>query len=584
MAYVFILLLACWTASGQSVLVVSPSGDRPSVSAECPECPALREADGFALEPWIRIRFDAPADPNLLSSRIQVRWGATRQTDGFTTYPSGYLMPINLVAWEPSSNTLYAKPDEALDHDRDYTILYNNEPISRFHTRNVTRAILSRRLGPAGTLRRTVASTIDISEVRSITALNQTAASTASPLTSSAFPAEPGFLAQLGLRRLVALDFESSRGDRVAVHAWLPNSPKPAGGWPVKLIGHGLFDSRFSGPTLFASAFIGNSVVMAIDAVGHGYGPNSVLRFERTDGGRVDLPTQGRGRDINNDGRIEPAEGCILIAPGNPDFINTCLRETALDYQKLVREIQNNIDLDGDPVPDLDSNSVQYLGQSLGAMYGTILTAIEPSVDSAVLNVGGGSTTEISRSSTLIKGLLDQYLAAFYPQLAGVGDPLLARFAPSRNITPNQAAYLEMLDRIAIIEAPAAPASFAPFLKQATLFGNPIKRVLFQYATGDQSIPNNANGQLIRSAFEYELVSVYRHDLARRAVPNLPENPHAYMAAFAQLDPSSLLIALATLTQASDFLASGRREVPDVNGLVRPIFRQNLFETPILIP
>ena len=56
------------------------------------------------------------------------------------------------------------------------------------------------------------------------------------------------------------------------------------------------------------------------------------------------------------------------------------------------------------------------------------------------------------------------------------------------------------------------------------------------------------------------------------------------MAAFAQLDTPSLLIALATLTQASQFLASGKYEVPDVNALVRFYFRQNLFETPLLLP
>jgi hypothetical protein len=176
-------------------------------------------------------------------------------------------------------------------------------------------------------------------------------------------------------------------------------------------------------------------------------------------------------------------------------------------------------------------------------------------------------------------------MAAAYPQFADLPDPFLTRYQPVKIISnPRSGPYLEVLDRLSILEADAAPSSFAPFLKQATLYGNPIKRVLFQYALGDQFVPNPANGQLIRGAFEYDLVSLYRHDLARAAAPTRPENPHAYMAAFAQLDPPSLLIALATLTQASEFLASGKREVPDVNGLVRFYFRQNLFETPLLLP
>ena len=580
----FLLLISAIGLAAQTVVSVSPSGDRPLPLDPCPECAALSRADGFALEPLIRIRFSAPLDPNSLRNRIVIEWRSTRQSDGFTTFPDGYRMPLSNFAWEASTNTLYAKPDQALDHDRDYAILLDNTAISRFHTRNVTQTILARRLGPAASIQRTVEQTIDLREIRSIQFLNQTAANPQAPLTDAGFPVDVNFLTQLGLRRLVLLNFESSRGDRVAVHAWLPNSPKPPQGWPVKLVGHGLFDSRFSGPTLFASTFIGNSVVMSIDAVGHGFGPNSLLRLTRNDGTVIDAPTQGRGRDVNADGRIDPAEGCILIAPGNPDFISTCLRETALDYQKLIREIQANIDLDLDRSPDLNPNSIQYLGQSLGAMYGTILTAIDPSIDAAVLNVGGGSTVETARTSNLIKDLFTQYIAAFHPQLVGVADPLTPRWASAQRITPAQGQLLELLDRLSILEAPGAPASFAPFLKQATLYGNPIKRVLFQYAQGDLSVPNNANGQLIRAAFESELVSLYRHDIARQIVPTLPENPHAYMAAFGQLDTSPLLIALATLTQASDFLASGRREVPNVNGLVRFLFRQDLFETPTQIP
>lgn len=576
-----LLILAALSLSAQSVVSISPSGDRPSIGSP-------RQLDGFGLEPLLQVQFAAPIDPNLYRERIYIEFGPTRQTDGFTTYPDGYRMPISHLAWEESTNTLFAKPDDSLDHDRDYRIVVTNGvdiiASTRFHTQNVTRELLDRRLGPAASLRKVEAQIIDLTTLRSIESLHQVAVDPTAALINAGFPVDPAFLVTLGLRRLVLLDFESPSGDRIHVHAWLPNAPKPVTGWPVKLIGHGLGDSRFSGPTLFASAFIGNSVVMAIDAVGHGYGPNSRLRFTRIDGSVLELPTGGRGQDLNRDGRIEPGEGCIVVTPENPDFTATCLRETALDYRKLVREIQYNIDLDGDQQPDLDPNSIQFLGQSLGAMYGTILTAIEPGIDAAVLNVGGGTAVEISRTNAQLSALAGQYLRLLNPRLEGVRDPLPARFAAAQRLTPGEAAYLIALDRLATIEAWGAPASFAPFLKQATLFGSPIKRVLFQYALGDRTVANNANGQLIRAAHEYELVSLYRHDLARAAFPGLPENPHAYMAAFAQLDQPSLLIALATLSQASEFLASGRREVPDVNGLVRLFFRQNLFEVPSVIP
>ncbi len=72
-------------------------------------------------------------------------------------------------------------------------------------------------------------------------------------------------------------------------------------------------------------------------------------------------------------------------------------------------------------------------------------------------------------------------------------------------------------------------------------------------------------------------------DCCQKAMSNrwLVSFPSRWAAA---LDQPSLLIALATLAQASEFLASGRCEVPNVNGLVRILFRQDLFETPTLIP
>lgn len=582
MAYILLFLVAI-ALPAQTVVSAFPSGNNYLPSSGCPECNVLTQLDGYALEPLVRIRFSAPVDPNAMRARVAIVWGATRQADGFTTYPDGYRMPINNVSWDPATNTLYGKPDEPLDHDREYALVVDGNEVSRFRTRHVTRAILARRPGPTGSLRRSLGQTIDLANVKSLQVLSQVSADANAPLVDTGFPVDIAFLTQLGLRRLMFFNFESSRGDRVAVHAWIPNGAKPVGGWPVKLIGHGLFDSRFSGPTLFASSFIGNSVVMAIDAVGHGYGPRSILRFVTNDGATIDAPTEGRGTDENRDGVISPGEGCIRFSSA-PDYISRCLVETALDYQKLVREIQANVDLDGDREGDLNPNSIQYLGQSLGSMYGTILTAIEPGVDAAVLNVGGGSASETARTSDLIRELFTQYIAAAYPDLVGVMDPLTPRYAPVQTISTKQAQYLEFLDRVATLEVTASPASFAPFLKQATLYGNPIKRVLFQYALGDRSVPNNANGQLIRAAFEYELVSLYRHDLARRVFPSLPENPHTYLAAFATLDQPSLVIALATLTQASEFLASGRREVPNVNALVRLFFGQNLFETPSLIP
>ncbi len=66
--------------------------------------------------------------------------------------------------------------------------------------------------------------------------------------------------------------------------------------------------------------------------------------------------------------------------------------------------------MNGDGKPDLDASRIYYVGESLGSMYGTIFSALEPAVRASVLNVGGGSVEDIVRWSqsyhSLAAGLL----------------------------------------------------------------------------------------------------------------------------------------------------------------------------------
>ncbi len=605
-----------------------PSGERPNfASPACPAAPTLTpdcaererlgKLDGFALEPLLRVRFSGPVRRDTLRDGVYLIWGEARHRSGFSTYPAGHKMPINQLMWDPRTNSLYAKPEEALEHDRDYYLVVTTSlrdlagnpvvtdarftaPVpallgpgvvafTTFHTMNVTRSLLETDLGRAGTLRRTHPRILDLADVQRWQVLLETNTAEGAALREEAFPPDVETLRSLGLRRLAFFDYLNARGERVAGHAWLPETPAPPGGYPVLLIGHGLGDQRMAGPAFFAGSFVAGAAVVSINAVGHGYGAKSVVRVGFRDGTTAELPLPGRGVDADRSGTIDAFEGCVVFELGSPAFIRDCLRETALDYRKLVREIEAGVDLDGDGQRDLDPNRIQYLGQSLGAMYGSILLGIEGNIEGGVLNVGAGSTVEAARYSPALRAVLALYLSVTHPEvLTGflqLPDPLLPRFADVLELSDARTGpYLEYLDRVLMLETEGAPASFAPFFKQATLYGNGIKRVLFQYAVGDQTLPNPANSQLIRAAFEYELVSAYRHDLAKEAVPSLPSNSHTYLAAFVEQKPETLSIGIAALTQAAVFLASGRREVPDVNVLVRPLFGRDLFEVPKVLP
>src|SRR5712692_9716532 len=136
-----------------------------------------------------------------------------------------------------------------------------------------------------------------------------------------------------------------------------------------------------------------------MNAVGHGGGP--LGRFVITDAGgnEFDLPAAGRGVDLDQNGQIDAFEGCVVLAPGAPIGIRDCVRQTALDYIQMIRALRQGMDLDGDGRPDLDGSRLAYIGQSLGAFYGSLLTALEPDLPVSVLNTGGGAAAKAGRWS-----------------------------------------------------------------------------------------------------------------------------------------------------------------------------------------
>ncbi|MDX2268710.1 MAG: hypothetical protein NW208_11435 [Bryobacter sp.] len=602
-----------------------PAGERPAklfpacraLTPDCLERTRLEALDGFATEPWLKVRFSGPVRLSSLRDHIYLVYGDVLHRDGFATYSAGNREAINQLHWDPRTFTLYAKPDHALEHGREYFLVVGRgvvdeagQPIqadprfrealptplgtdvlvfTRFRTMNVVRTLVEADLGPSGTLRLEGPGLVRLSEYQSLELLMQRSADPNAPLVREPFPVDLETIRSLGFDRLAFFSFTNSQGEAVHGHLWLPTGNAIFSPGTTVLIGHGLGDHRFAGPTFFANAFLDGAASVSINAVGHGYGPQSRLVLTRANGTILEVPFPGRGRDADGTGAIEPFDGCVLFTPGNPAFIRDCLRQTALDYRTLIRELEQGLDFDGDGAVDYQPARFQYLGQSLGAMYGSLLVATEPRIEAAVLNVGGGSTIEIARHSDSLRALLALYLSLSHPEvLTGflqLPDPLTPRYAEIAILEDARAAhYLELLDRFQMLESDAAPASFGPFFKQATLFGHPVKPVLFQFAIGDQTAPNPANYQLIRAAFEYGNVSAYRHDRARRERPDLPANPHTYLAAFVELREETLLIGEAALLEAAQFLANPQGGVPDVNPLVRRLFKENLFEVPAFLP
>jgi uncharacterized protein (TIGR03437 family) len=372
----------------------------------------------------------------------------------------------------------------------------------------------------------------------------------------------------------------------VHFHAFLPKGDKPKTGYPVVIFGHGLNDSRFGAPTLVANTFARNGfATVAMNAVGHGSGPESTVSLLELSGSTT-LAAGGRSIDLNGDGNIDSREGCLLPGPG-PFGLRDCLRQTALDLAQFVRVLRGGLDVDGDGSVDLDPGRIYYAGQSLGALYGTAFNAIEPEIRAAALNAGGATVMDIARWSPSFHSVTRDFLGTRMPPLLNAGgdfdENYVLRSEPAKtNDVAGAIDIQNLFETSEWLQMSGDPIAYAAHLKRAPLAGATPKRVLWQFARGDRTVPNPQNSALIRTAGMREESRLYRHDLARAVAPELSENPHAFLVDI-QSAPG-FTIAAAAQQQIAGFFAADGMQIPDVNKLVPLLFGRNVFETPASLP
>jgi hypothetical protein len=624
---------------------------------ECEELDLVNALDGFHVIPRITVRFSGPVNIDTLRDGIFIVWLDPAYPRSHSMEPSGSIMPVNQLQWDPATNTAYVRPDQMLEQGRRYALLvtrqvkdWNGQSVvsdpgfdlclrkqvggdycaavsqavnalpdagivggSVFTTLSATawlESVYQATKSLPVAFARTGPGVIATSDIRQVTWRQQVGASSADPLLDVPLALMGTQLVPNGIGKIAFGSIRSPRflnsrftidpqptaapvavpaqSEEIFFHVLLPSSPAPPGGYPVLLSAHGLTDSRFGTPTLMAVALAQSGyAVVAMSAVGHGYGPASVLRIT-TATGTIDVPTPGRGADIDGNGAIDSSEGCVVIAPGAPFVDRDCIRQTAADYFALIRAIHSGLDLLGDGSTVVSRTSIAVYGNSLGSYYGSLAAAIDPDLPAGVFSVNGGSILEAIRYSPTLRQLGISYFAQRKPLLLNsAGDfdeqyPL--RYQAVQVLErPNAAAVGEALDRLDWIQSSGNPMSYAPYFRWATLDDNPIKRVLIQIAVGDQTVPNPANSQFIRAANLREFTSVYRHDLAVPLAPELPDNPHSYLS-WLIASPAGRAIAGAGLAQAGAFLAGQGDSVPDANSLVHPIFGKDLFEIPALPP
>jgi hypothetical protein len=388
---------------------------------------------------------------------------------------------------------------------------------------------------------------------------------------------------------------------------YLPAGPKPPGGWPVAIYGHGGGGHKAAANNVVGSLASRGIVTVTINAVGHGFGEKGTYTVARGSGPSVTFPAGGRGIDQNGDGVIADREGIRSAPPQAILDDRDGFRQTVVDLMQLIRIIEAGVDVDGDNAADLDPSRIYYLSQSLGGNWGTILLALEPNIRAAVLTVPPGTRTWRRLSGTGDRAFYGNMLAARQPslvnapgvnQIAGVavsaqplfnenmplpmGAPLDVRLedgstqriaSPVIDRVPGAFDLQTFFDRAEWTMQPGDAGVYAAFIRKQPLPGMQPKPVIIQFAKGDPTAPNPGTVALLRAGELEGFATLYRHDLAFADNPALPKNPHGFM----QLISNYGAIARGAQEQIAIFFES------DGTKIIHPEPTW-LFETPVVRP
>ncbi len=507
--------------TGRRIDLPMPECGEDTYSA-CDDVTLLNQLDGFDIQPRVTVPFSGPIQLDSVNS-------STVYVEG-----PGYRAGLTQIVWDPATNILAGTPKDQLTEQTTYTIVIagvldaDGHPVTvpavsrrtTFTTMSATTELDRLRQSLDSGLAYTQAGITDGAKTAKVDAtftaatgtgiqrMNQVEADPAKPLRSEVVQTtQIPALTTIGFGSFVSPQFVDGEGvieqvpttqtppardkARIGFTLIVPNTPKPAGGFPVAVYGPGFTRSKYD---LFLTADFNAAfgvATLATDPLGHAYGPKSTV--EITQGvSKTTVSAYGRGKDLDLDGRISASEGAgpTYTTTKQPDGsykpttpsrkaivgLRDGLIQTVVDNMALVRTIEAGIDIDGDGTSDLSADPVKapvmYYGLSFGGIYGTMLMGTDTHVATGLLNVGGGPIVDIARLSGF-RDLLAKQLSANKPSLLN-GGPGLEGFTESIPLpldprvtkpVPGAIALQEYFSRGNWLERPGSPESYAPLIR-----------------------------------------------------------------------------------------------------------------------
>lgn len=360
---------------------------------------------------------------------------------------------------------------------------------------------------------------------------------------------------------------------------FVPAGPMPPRGWPVAIFGHGYSDTNVQAAWGWGSVLPSMGVaVIGINAVGHGGGPLTHIDVTTRDGRTAAVAGNGRsvamtGLPGTADGNFSRYGGFNAVGRHSLIDIRDGVRQTVVDLMQLTRAIQGGIDLEGNGRPSLDADRIYYAGASLGGVYGTVFTAVEPRVRAAELFVTGGPWNDLVRQG----GIHDRppqgwglMLSGRKPALTNLpGTPAVrydenipSRFAaPKVDVVPGAFELQQWFDRYEWIGSKANPVVYAPRV-------GPSRPVALMLARGDLTVHNEVSDVLIHAGGWRPRTAMFRYDLLRAAQPQLPADPHRWQTGAV---PGTQAHQILAQRQTGAFFASDGAQFIDPDG-ADPVF------------
>jgi uncharacterized protein (TIGR03437 family) len=646
------------------LMIHLPVPDCTKQPSECTAATLLNHLDGFHLQPRINVNFSGPVDPTTLKAGIYFVWLDNLTSDEKGLAPQGQITAINEIIYDPATLTAYAKPNDFFDQHRRYALIVTDavhdtagKPVSA--DPNFTACVQSPQNAYCQSLKSSLSLiggghgnvvAASVFTTMSATAWMEKARDllpqvplgfkpvgvsvSAAQIVAVNYLDQPGGSRSLsvdttsgaltGVDRIVFGSYQSPKffnsdqfipdtptltalaappaNNTIQFHAYIPSSPMPPNGYPVIIYGHAYGENSYFSPTLVASTFAqAGFVTLAINAVGNGYGPQSVVEIVQKGNVVTSFPGGGRGVDLNGDGVIDFAEGCFIGWP-NPVGARDCYRQTVTDQMQLVNLVRSGVAIDPSSSLKLDATRIYNSGLSLGAYGGTIFHALEPSVRAAAPTSGGGSSIDTIRwtHSHTLQALAEEVVAGHMPSLLngcsvascnglGYNDNNVLRDQPPKvNDVAGAIGIQNLFGELNWLNASGDPLSYAPHLSLSPLPNVPAKPVLYLYAFGDLTVPNPLETDLIRAAGPSAGSTLYRTDLAETAAKSIGEtlppgyDPHVFLVD-SYTNRTTTFVAQAVQREIAGFLASDGKTIPDPNAIIKQLFpvplTVTLFET-----